>query len=198
MRVELRKLIKEMDITCFYVTHDQVEGMTMGDRIVLMNKGKIMQIGTPDELFNQPDNLFTAYFVGEPTVSIIPCLLSEDNGQICLDIDGEKHQLDSLLRKKIETANPGRELYLAIRPQFCSLKSQNSVTEDQNLLFKSVASMIEPLGVEKIVHLTKGDHQLRCVCSVDTPINTGDHCLLQCNPEKIFLFDRKTEKSVIV
>jgi ABC-type sugar transport system ATPase subunit len=125
-------------------------------------------------------------------------MLAEDDGEIILEIEGEKHQIDPVLRKKIQSANPGRELYLAFRPQFCSLKNQSGDSKDLSLNFKCVASMIEPLGTEKIVHLDMGDHNLRCVCSVDIPVNTGDRCVLQCNPEKVFLFERKTENSILV
>lgn len=85
MRAELKKLQRKMGITAIYVTHDQIEAMTMADKIVLMRKGTLQQIGTPEELFNKPSNLFVAKFIGEPTMNVLPCTLVKKNGQIFLE-----------------------------------------------------------------------------------------------------------------
>jgi len=138
MRAELKKLIKKMNITTFYVTHDQVEGMTMGDRLILMNKGKVQQIGSPDELFNKPTNLFTATFIGEPNINVLPALLVEEKGQLFLQVEKELFPLSRELAQQARKAKPSAELLIGFRPQHCKLSGDCAVPNEKAVLSLAV------------------------------------------------------------
>ena len=194
MRAELKKLHKKMGITTIHVTHDQVEAMTMGDRVALMQSGTIQQIGTPEELFNKPSNLFVAKFIGEPTINALPCRMIEKENQVFLE--GEKYEVlistsfaERLKRKKTE-----QELLLAFRPQHCILGGNRR--KDKELAFPATISLIEPLGIEQIAHLQIGSEEIRWIGSSDLKLKIAENILVRCPENKVLLFDNETEKNV--
>ena len=115
MRAELALLHERLGKTTLYVTHDQVEAMTLADRIVIFDKGRIQQVGAPAEVFNRPANLFVAAFIGTPTMNLLPVRMVQDAGAALLQGAGFTLPAPSWLRQT--TATPGQELVLGIRPQ---------------------------------------------------------------------------------
>jgi len=146
MRAEIRRLHNRLGVTSIYVTHDQVEAMTLADRIVVMNDGNIEQVGTPMELFMNPVNIFVAGFLGSPPMNQIPGVLTEkgvDIGGVTLAIDGN-------------TSNDiGREVIAGIRPEHVTLQKAGASTPLPISL-----ELVEPLGSEALLHAVNNDRQL--------------------------------------
>ncbi len=152
MRAEIRLLHNRLDVTSVYVTHDQVEAMTLADRIVVMNEGVIEQIGTPMELFMKPANIFVAGFLGSPPMNQIKGKLTKDGA----DIDGVTIALD------IKTANHiGRDIIVGIRPENVSLKAVKGTSP-----LPITLNLVEPLGSEALLH--SKFHDVNLVFKVET------------------------------
>ena len=116
MRTELIKLHKRLQSTSIYVTHDQVEAMTMGDRIVVMNDGLIQQVGSPLELYNHPANQFVAGFIGSPAMNFIPATVSEENSTLYVQTSGIKVSLPEEMGRKVK-ADVETQFVFGIRPE---------------------------------------------------------------------------------
>ncbi|MEP9386300.1 sn-glycerol-3-phosphate ABC transporter ATP-binding protein UgpC [Mesorhizobium sp. KR9-304] len=153
MRVEIRELQQRLGITTLYVTHDQVEAMTMSDRIVVLNHGAIEQIGKPLEIYEKPASLFVATFIGSPSMNLIR-----------LKSDGKALELPSGDRLAVERA-PGGEVILGIRPERIKL----SGTRSGNSLPYAI-SLVEELGSQKIIHGRVGDTELTVAFPEDVPL----------------------------
>ena len=146
MRAEIRRLHNRLGVTSIYVTHDQVEAMTLADRIVVMNEGRIEQVGTPMELFMNPANIFVAGFLGSPPMNQMKGVISKngvDIGGVTLAIDGK-------------TADHiGRPVIAGIRPEHVTLTKEKGTTA-----LPIELDLVEPLGSEALLHAQFGDNQL--------------------------------------
>ena len=150
MRAEIKRLHKRLGATSIYVTHDQVEAMTLADRIVVMHDGKIEQIGSPMELFLNPANTFVAGFLGSPPMNMITAtLISGDQGPVA-EFDGQRIQLQAI---PVLANSVGKKVILGIRPEFASVANQS----DPNLIRLDV-DLVETLGSEALIHASlQGD-----------------------------------------
>jgi len=117
MREELQTILRELNVTTVYVTHDQVEAMAMADRIAVMDKGLILQIGTPKEIYSHPKNLFVASFIGEPSMNFADCELIPDNDQISLVSDSFNLKIDADEINKLSSYSAPSKVKLGIRPE---------------------------------------------------------------------------------
>ena len=146
MRAEIIKLRKRIDTTFIYVTHDQTEAMTLGDRIVVMKDGKIQQIGTPQEVFNHPANLFVAGFIGMPVMNFFDAQLSEENGKYFVELGGKKIELspdkEERLKEKEVKSQP---VTLGVRPEHVELKDDG---------IAATVDVSEMMGSSVHLHLT--------------------------------------------
>ncbi|XHR30450.1 MAG: ABC transporter ATP-binding protein [Chthoniobacteraceae bacterium] len=152
MRTEIIKLHQRLASTMIYVTHDQVEAMTMGDRIVVMSDGLIQQADAPLDIYHKPGNLFVAGFLGSPAMNLIHGEVKARDGRLWFcEADGGSVEL--LLEGRAETAPyAGKELVLGIRPE------EVAVSEDSRRGFKGVIDVVEPMGAETNVYLHTGAH----------------------------------------
>lgn len=149
MRAEIKRLHKRLGVTSIYVTHDQVEAMTLADRIVVMSDGKIEQVGTPMELFLNPKNMFVASFLGSPPMNMIDAELADgDAGPIAL-FEGQAIQLAPIEALK---NNAGRKITIGIRPEFVEIAK----SDDPNAVSIQL-DLIETLGSEALLHTTLGN-----------------------------------------
>ena len=105
MRIDLKRFQREKRLTVIYVTHDQLEALSMADKVVVMNLGEIQQIGTPDELYQQPTNLFVAGFIGEPPMNFLPCSYIEEGGSFYLKFFQFQFEVDFELARLIQAEN---------------------------------------------------------------------------------------------
>jgi multiple sugar transport system ATP-binding protein len=152
MRSELKKLQRKIGVTTIYVTHDQVEAMTMGDRIAVMNKGRIMQIGTPDEVYNKPANLFVAGFIGSPQMNFIDAKIVEEDKGLVIDMGFAKIPIP---KEFSELVKPLREqkVVIGIRPEHIYVEEK---CREGTFPLEGVVDFVEMLGSDTILHVDVG------------------------------------------
>ncbi len=165
MRIEIRKLHERLGITSVYVTHDQVEAMTLADRIVVMNEGKIEQIGTPDEIYNTPASVFVAKFMGTPPMNIFQVKIS--NGKM------------DFLGIEVETGSSDDTLFVGIRPEAIQ-------DEESDISIEVAVTMVERLGSENIIYGECMGEQV-IIKSKKTP-SKNDTMQFYIPKESIFIF----------
>lgn len=154
MRVQLSQLHKKLKSTMIYVTHDQVEAMTMGDRICVMNFGKIMQVDTPLNLYHYPKNKFTAGFIGSPAMNIVEGELVEKEESIAVKIGGEILILPETKGSKVKN-HIGKKVWFGIRPEHINLKNLGNSSK-----IRGNIDVIEHMGNESFVYFSKEGLQL--------------------------------------
>lgn len=188
MRAELKALHRELGITTIYVTHDQVEAMTMSDRIALLNEGILQQVATPDELYYHPANVFTAGFIGSPPMNMTEGKLTVKDNRLYVDtgyFDLDLTEFKSLLTPYVES-----EVILGVRPEDISLHE----TADGERI-KARVYVAEPLGGKAIVSLYIGNILFKVeTAEVWKPEAT---VWVSINKKKIHLFDKKTKNLII-
>ncbi|MEI6100461.1 MAG: sn-glycerol-3-phosphate ABC transporter ATP-binding protein UgpC [Eubacteriales bacterium] len=153
MRTELIKIRKRVDTTFIYVTHDQTEAMTLGDRIVIMKDGYIQQIGTPQEVFNHPATIFVAGFIGSPQMNFFDAKLEKENNQYFVRVFGVKIPLVAEMNTKLQAKGFGEQnITLGIRPEHISF-----VTRGEQGAIHANVDLSEMMGSEMYIHLTIGE-----------------------------------------
>ncbi|MFZ3418671.1 sn-glycerol-3-phosphate import ATP-binding protein UgpC [Vibrio harveyi] len=181
MRLEIKKLQRRLGTTSVYVTHDQVEAMTLADKLVVLNKGNVEQVGTPLEIYDNPASLFVATFIGSPSMNILDGNASVDG----ITID------DALL--PVSTANLALgEIKLGLRPEHLQISQDNPWLQVE-------VELIESLGADLLLYCrTEGGDSQKLVVRVEghTPIQIGDKLGLDIKPKHVHLFDANTEKRI--
>ena len=157
MRVEISKLHQQIKTNMIYVTHDQVEAMTLADRIVILNQGNVEQVGTPEEIYNDPANIFVAQFIGTPKMNILE--IGEENikSENILTLLGNEIKLNDI---KLER----KKHFIGIRPEHLK------VDGELNFKFAPEIELVENLGNEKIVYIKKDKHLLSAKIPSETEI----------------------------
>lgn len=195
-RGELARLQKVLGVTTLYVTHDQLEALAMSDRIAVMNFGILQQFGTPDELYNHPQNLFVAKFIGEPPMNFIPCTLQRNDQQIrLLKENGDSDfglSLDEADAERITPQFPDGDVLLGIRPLDIALSAHNSKNRTGGIVIN-----FEPGCEHSIIEANVAGVDVLVQCSPDIHLNEGDAIDLDLISRKFHLFDAYTEQSVL-
>jgi multiple sugar transport system ATP-binding protein len=198
MRAELILLRKKLNTTFIYVTHDQIEAMTLGDRIVIMKDGLIQQIGTPQEVFNTPANMFVAGFIGTPQMNFFDARLEKIKGKYYASLDCTKIELSEGLQRTLKDEEAEKDVILGIRPEHISVCEQG----DDDLIPCSVM-ISELMGSEIYLHVdVQGRDTVVRVDTVDLPqrFRTGipmkTPLQLKFQRELIHIFDKATEKRI--
>jgi multiple sugar transport system ATP-binding protein len=195
MRTELKKLHERLQATVVYVTHDQVEAMTMGDRIVVMKDGIVQQVGTPLELYNTPSNLFVAGFIGSPAMNFIPCRLREENSRIYIDAGDFKILLPDSLASKVRPLKE-TQFTFGVRPEDLRGDSAGQEPAPESRTIKATVNVIEPLGREICLDLTTGMHSLTALLEADMQVKVHEQIRLTVNVEKTHLFTKEGGEAV--
>ncbi len=185
MRVELKQLQRELGVTTIYVTHDQVEAMTMGDRIMLMNQGMLQQIDPPHEIYTQPENQFVAGFVGSPPINFFDTTLLPDG---TLDAGEFQYPLPEELARKARAASSDA-IVLGIRPQEVQVFKTES---GEDSLIPARLNVVEPLGDLTILDMSIGDTVLKATVSPGVDSGGAETFWVRFPVDRIYLFDRKT------
>ena len=192
MRVELKKLHERLAVTSIYVTHDQVEAMTLGDRVVVMKDGWVQQVGEPLELYNKPANRFVAGFIGSPAMNFADVTLVEADGRPTAQAPGLSIALPGALAARAQD-KAGRKATLGIRPEDIHIAGPADADEH---CFDAEVEVVEQLGSEILLDSRVGDAVI--VASVDptTRVRTRDKLRLALNPARLHLFDGETELAI--
>lgn len=191
MRVEIRRLHKKLKTTIIYVTHDQVEAMTLADRIAVMHKGILQQVGTPLELFLTPNNRFVASFIGSPGMNFIDAVVKKEGAKLYLTIDSNnKIELSSKISAKLEDK---QKLILGIRPQDVTLTDADCPA---NLHVR--VDVVETLGWESHVHFMIGELPFLAVLEAQKTIDYCDNQAVDLHVpmSAIHIFDAETEEAI--
>jgi len=193
MRLRITQLHKELKTTMIYVTHDQVEAMTMGDRITVMRSGKIMQVDTPLNLYHYPANKFVAGFIGSPTMNLIDGELKEENGKIYFSLDGTLIEILGEKTNKLKS-HIGKKVTFGIRPESITVaEKEDSVSK------KEKVSVVEQMGNEEYIYFSLGNYQLTCrmnVEGIDDLSNQKVEKIFRFDTTKAHIFDIETEENI--
>lgn len=192
MRVQLSQLHQRLKSTMIYVTHDQVEAMTMGDRICVMNLGKIMQVDTPLNVYQYPANKFVAGFIGSPPMNFIEGEVIETNNNIQIKIKEVKLKLPVDKAKNLKD-HIGKKVWFGIRPEDITIEN----SDGENTM-KGKVKVIEFMGNEAFVYSQIGDEEF--ISKVDflgaKVLKNGSECFFSINMEKCHIFDYDSEKNI--
>jgi multiple sugar transport system ATP-binding protein len=194
MRGELSKLQHQLETTMIYVTHDQVEAMTMGDRIVIMKDGYIQQVGAPLEVYDFPENEFVAGFIGSPPMNFFRAKLVQKDGSLALDMGNFSLPVPSDY-ESIYKSHVNKDVTFGIRPEDIS----DDVSEDPRgewEHFTAVVEVIEPLGSEIILELSKGEHSFIAKVDPHSKSQLNQEVTVYFDMLKLHLFDPETGKVI--
>jgi len=195
-RAELIKLHRRLGITTIYVTHDQTEAMTMGDRIAVLNDGKMQQVDGPLELFNNPANLFVAGFIGSPAMNFIEATLQAGDGEICIRADPLALRLPQSHAERVQGLL-GQQVVFGVRPQDIYDRSLNPpvAASDANTVTLTV-DVTEPIGATVYAYLTAKGHSLVADLDAETKAKDGEPLEVVFDMAKTHLFDPATERAL--
>ena len=192
MRVELKRLHERLETTAIYVTHDQVEAMTLGDRVVVMKDGWIQQVGEPLELYGKPANRFVAGFIGSPAMNFVEVKIGEANGGLWAEAPGLRLAVPPALASKLK-AHKGQGITFGIRPEDVRVATS---TDPEQYSFQATVEVVEPLGAEVLLDVQAGQNTLVARVEPTTRAKVHDKLRLTINPERVHFFDAKTELAI--
>ena len=196
MRTEISKLHKKLGTTFIYVTHDQTEAMTMGDRIVVMRDGIIQQIDTPQALYERPGNKFVAGFLGSPQMNFIDAKCTIQGDKATLTFGDYSVVLPDYKAKKLEEGGyNGKTVVLGIRPEDIS-DDPEMIQKNGDCVIESDVTGYELLGAEVLLYYSVAGANMTARVDSDTPARYGDHIKLAFDPHKIHVFDKETELTI--
>lgn len=189
MRAELKRLFNDIGATTLYVTHDQVEAMSMADKIILIKSGRIQQIGSPKEIYNNPANLFVANFIGSPGMNFLSCRYQTDGTpKLVGEMDEFSISLNSRIQENLQKLTDNK-VVLGVRPEkidFCPQNFPNAI--------EASVYLIEPLGSKKIINLKIGEQILKVSTEPDFNATEGERLYVQF--ENLCIFDGTNEENL--
>ena len=196
MRSEIASLHNRLGATIIYVTHDQTEAMTLGTRIVVLKDGVIMQVDSPQKLYNEPQNLFVAGFIGSPQMNFVDAQCVVEGAKASLKFDNYSIELPEAKAKKlIDGGYAGKTVIMGIRPE--------DIYDGEEELAKFAGSVVETdvtgyelLGAEVLLYYTLGGANMTARVDSDTTARYGDHIRLALDTSKIHVFDKDSELTI--
>ncbi|MBE3636794.1 sn-glycerol-3-phosphate ABC transporter ATP-binding protein UgpC [Mangrovicoccus sp. HB182678] len=187
MRAEIKRLHNRLGATSIYVTHDQVEAMTLADRIVVMHDGRIEQVGTPMELFLNPVNTFVAGFLGSPPMNMQRATVVAGEGGPIAEFKGQSLPLPAL-----EALRPGQEIVIGIRPEYAELR-----TAPEPGTMQVDVDLVETLGSEALIHCMLGDDPFVIRAeTIGQPLKVGSRVSFAVRPDLLRLFDARSGRAL--
>jgi multiple sugar transport system ATP-binding protein len=185
VRTEIKRLHQTIGTTIIYVTHDQVEAMTLADRIVILKGGEIEQVGSPDEVYNTPTSVFVGGFIGSPAMNFAKASIR--SGEILFD-GGARLPLRSHATSRA-SALEGRAVIVGVRPE-------HFVRAEEGLTVSGRVQVVEPLGSDTLVHFTLGESLLTARVEPEIRPTPGETLSIGIDPSRIHLFDATTERAI--
>src|SRR5436190_4529766 len=192
MRVELKKLHERLAVTSIYVTHDQVEAMTLGDRVVVMKDGVVQQVGEPLELYNTPANRFVAGFIGSPAMNFADVTLVENGGHPVAEATGLRITLPDALAARART-RVGRKATLGIRPEDIHIAT---AADSTGHCFEATVEVVEQLGSEILLDMRAGPALMVASVEPTVKVRAHDKLRMALKPERLHLFDAESEAAI--
>jgi len=182
-RAEIARLHQRLGTTTVYVTHDQVEAMTMGERIAVMSEARLQQVGSPQELYDHPDNRFVAGFIGSPSMNFLEVDVTRNGGAVQLKGDGIDIPLPERYIADFKGFS-GNKLVAGVRPEHLDVKAADPFGS-----LSGNADVVEYLGNQELIHLTVGGHDMVALIGSEHRVKPGDDLTLHISLDKVHLFD---------
>jgi multiple sugar transport system ATP-binding protein len=197
MRTEISKLHDRLGATIIYVTHDQTEAMTLGTRIVVMKDGIVQQIDTPQNLYNNPCNLFVAGFIGSPQMNFMDAVVNVSGDKVVLDVAGAKIEVPPTKAKAIiDGGYNGKTIVLGIRPEDVH-DDEIYISQYPNATIEAPIKVYELLGAEVFLYFDYDNTQMTARVNPRTTARTGDTVKFALDMEKSHFFDKETELKIV-
>jgi multiple sugar transport system ATP-binding protein len=199
MRAEIKWRQRQLETTTLYVTHDQIEAMSMADRVAVLEAGRVQQVGTPTEIYDHPANLFVAGFIGNPSMNLIPCQLATSGEGAYLELVGG-HRIpvrDERIAHTLTASGGDRNLVLGVHPEDLLISTEHS---PENIPVEVYS--FEPLGAETIVDVVLGKDEsdddiiLKSRVGMTFDVRIGGALWMTCVPERIHIFDGETGEAI--
>ena len=195
MRIEIAKLHQRLGTTIIYVTHDQTEAMTLGDRIVVMKDGVVQQVDTPQNLYEKPANLFVAGFMGSPQMNFLDAVVEVSGDVASLKVAGSSIPLPAAKSKKlIDGGYAGKTVTFGIRPE--DVYDSEMFLQTAKCSFESTIKVYELLGAEVYLYFDLAEFPLTARVDSRTTARPGDKVKFAFDVEKIHVFDKETEQTI--
>lgn len=194
MRAEIAKLQRRLGVTTIYVTHDQVEAMTLGHRIVVMKDGEIQQVDTPLNLYDFPANRFVAGFIGSPSMNFIRAQVEVQGEKVYLVAPGFRVRTNPVLAQAVRPY-AGKEVWMGIRPEHLGLKGYTAIPEEENVL-RGEVEVAEPLGAETEIHVSVDGTVLVAKVDGHAPVKPGDRVELLADTSRLHAFDVESDQTI--
>ncbi|HYG55157.1 MAG TPA: sn-glycerol-3-phosphate ABC transporter ATP-binding protein UgpC [Burkholderiales bacterium] len=191
MRVELKRLHEQLETTAIYVTHDQVEAMTLGDRVVVMKDGRVQQIGEPLELYGRPANRFVAGFIGSPAMNFVEVSISGAGTDLWAEAEGLRLQVPPQVAQRV-AGHPEKRLTLGIRPE--AVRIANGAADQYS--FATAVDVVEPLGNEILLNFRAGGVPMVARVDPGVRVKAHENIRFSLDPERLHFFDAKTEAAI--
>ena len=194
MRAEIQRLQNELGTTTMYVTHDQVEAMTMGDRVAVMHEGRLVQIDTPQALYANPADLFVAGFIGSPAMNFVRAQLEGSNGTLVASFGSTELELSTRLLPASVAGRAGGEVIVGLRPEHLEIATDGCGKP----ILRAPVALAEPVGSQVIVHLdldcvSIGDSDFCACLDSRSACDRGEQLELAVDPASLHFFDPETE-----
>lgn len=193
MRAELKRLQRSLGATTVYVTHDQVEALTMSDRIALMNEGKLQQVDGPDELYARPANVWVGGFIGSPPMNFFTCTLILEKREAFLDASEFKLPIDPELAEAIRNKSSSTEFILGARPEDLAVVKVNIGKGE----IPAEVYVVEPVGESTLVDLRIGKYLVKARAPAGFKAEIGEKVEIKVNKEKMHIFEKRTEELLL-
>lgn len=199
MRTELKKLHHRLKTTIVYVTHDQIEAMTLADRIAVMKDGIVQQFGTPQELYDDPANRFVAGFIGSPSMNFLDVEVTQQGNEIGIQLDNQGQTMFLPLSAEDQQAlshRVGQMVTLGIRPEQITHRRVHKIGEPLSVTFEALVDVIEPTGADTLVMITLNDREITCRVDPRQIAPPGEQITLMADMSKAVLFDPQTHERI--
>ncbi len=199
MRAEIKKLHKKVKKTIVYVTHDQVEAMTLADKIAIMNKGTIQQFDSPSNVYENPCNLFTAGFIGSPSMNFIDVVINKENDKFFINLKNESGVVNSIyLDEKFENLDKyiGQTVIAGLRPEHIQNGFRDAAVANELQELESKINIQELTGSDVFLYITLNDTDVIARVSPSGAKGDGENITLKVWAKKIIFFDKKTENRI--
>jgi multiple sugar transport system ATP-binding protein len=193
MRTEIKKLHQRLGATIVYVTHDQIEAMTLATRIAVMKGGVLQQLGTPTEVYNTPANTFVATFMGSPSMNLIPARIQRANGGLHLEVGEGQKAIHLALPPQPAAVDRyvGKTVLAGLRPEAIGVENERAASALRTV--PVTISVLEPTGPDTLAVLDLGGMEVSARLGADMPHVSGEQCELRVDLSKLVLFDADTE-----
>ncbi len=197
-RAQIIKLHQRLQTTVIYVTHDQVEAMTMGTRIAVLRDGILQQIDAPQVLYDHPTNMFVAGFIGSPSMNFVDARLEGTPDDMWVNAGSFRVPVPASHVPRLANANVlGKECFFGIRPEDMYEPKYAPPEVEQNARIRARVDVTEPLGAEIYLYLLAGDHSLIARVDPRTRVDIGDEMELVLDMSKMHIFDRQTQEAYV-